>query len=218
MKQTHSSFSPSDGHGERPTDGLPPRQAEGDRRSPATGTRNGGRRTAPRRLTLSLCRGAMIAALYVVLTYLSSLFGLSSGVIQCRLSELLCILPALLPEAVPGLGLGCLLANLLTGGTIYDLTVGTACTVLGAVGARLLRRLPRPLCFLITLPTVVANALGVPAVILLSAAGAEQWSLFPYYALTVAAGELIAATVLGTLLYLTLTRPRNTRTATSRRR
>lgn len=199
-----SSLSPRylpDSHGQPPVS-----QSEVDSLATSPKVQHGGHRHAPRRLSLSLCRGAMIAALYVVLTYLSSLFGLSSGVIQCRLSEMLCILPALLPEAIPGLGLGCLLANLLTGGSVYDLIIGTLCTIFGAVGARLLRRLPRPLCFLLTLPTVVANALGVPAVILLSAAGHEQWSAFPYFALTVAAGELIAATGLGTLLYLTLTR------------
>lgn len=68
--------------------------------------------TSPaRRITES----AAIAALYVTLTWLSSLVGLSGGVIQFRLSEMLCILPCFTPAAIPGLAVGCLLANLLTG-------------------------------------------------------------------------------------------------------
>ena len=89
--------------------------------------------------TLYLTRGAMIAALYVALTYLSSLVGLASGAIQFRLSEMLCILPILLPEATLGLTLGCAIANLLTSGVIWDVIFGTLATFIGAVGARLLR-------------------------------------------------------------------------------
>ena len=59
--------------------------------------------------TLYLTRGAIIAALYIALTYVASIFGLSSGVIQFRISEVLCILPLFFPEAIPGLYIGCLL-------------------------------------------------------------------------------------------------------------
>jgi len=54
-----------------------------------------------------ITQGAMIAALYVVLTYLSSLFGLASGAIQVRLSEMLTVLPYFTPAAIPGLFIGC---------------------------------------------------------------------------------------------------------------
>ena len=64
---------------------------------------------------LFLTQAAMIAALYVVLTYIANLFGLASGVIQIRLSEMLCILPVFTPAAIPGLFIGCLLSNILTG-------------------------------------------------------------------------------------------------------
>ena len=67
-----------------------------------------------KRTALTLTRGGMIAALYVALTYASAIVGLSSGAIQLRLSEMLTVLPAFLPEAIPGLYLGCLIANLLT--------------------------------------------------------------------------------------------------------
>ena len=65
--------------------------------------------------TKALTRGAVIAALYVVLTLVSAALGLAGGAIQLRLSEALCILPYFCAEAVPGLAVGCFLANLLTG-------------------------------------------------------------------------------------------------------
>ena len=66
-------------------------------------------------------QAAMIAALYVVLTYITNLLGLASGTIQVRFSEALCILPVFTPAAIPGLFIGCLISNLITGGIIWDL-------------------------------------------------------------------------------------------------
>ena len=148
--------------------------------------------------TLSLARGGIIAALYVALTYASFLFGLSSGSIQLRLSEMLTILPAFLPEAIPGLYIGCIIANLLTGGSIYDILLGSLATLIGAIGARALRKF-HPL--LIAMPTVIANALIVPLVIILSAGGAETFASFPYFALTVGIGEFLSAGLLGWIAY-----------------
>ena len=65
--------------------------------------------------TKQLTTAAIIAALYTVLTYLTNLFGLANGVIQVRFSEMLTVLPVLTPAAIPGLTVGCLLSNLLTG-------------------------------------------------------------------------------------------------------
>ena len=148
--------------------------------------------------TLSLARGGIIAALYVALTYASFLFGLSSGAIQLRLSEMLTILPAFLPEAIPGLYIGCIIANLLTGGSIYDILLGSLATLIGAIGARMLRK-THPL--LIAMPTVIANALIVPLVIILSAGGEETFASFPYFALTVGIGEFLSAGLLGWIAY-----------------
>ena len=75
----------------------------------------------------------MIAAIYVVLTLLAAMFGLSSGVIQLRLSEALCLLPLIFPEAVVGLTLGCALANLITGCVFWDIIFGSVATLIGAV-------------------------------------------------------------------------------------
>ena len=61
--------------------------------------------------TRGLTRGALIAALYVVLCYLSTIFGLSSGAIQFRIAEALCVLPIFMVEAIPGLFIGCILSK-----------------------------------------------------------------------------------------------------------
>ncbi len=155
--------------------------------------------------SLYLTRAAMIAALYVALTYLSFALGISSGAIQFRLSEALCILPIFMPCAVIGLSVGCLIANIFTGAAIWDMIFGTLATFIGAVGARLLRSLPKKLLWLATLPTVIANAITVPLV-LIYAYGAEDAYLF--ILLTVTLGELVCASVLGTILCLSLKKTR----------
>lgn len=146
-----------------------------------------------------LCRGALVAALYVVLTWLCALVGMSSGVIQVRLSEALCVLPAFTGAAVPGLFVGCLLANLLTGSALPDVVFGSLATLIGALGAYFLRRRK----WLVPLPTVLANVLIIPFV-LRFAYGAE--GTIPYFMLTVGAGEVISAYICGMLLYAALVR------------
>ena len=146
-----------------------------------------------------LCRGALVAALYVVLTWLCALVGLDKGVIQLRLSEALCVLPAFTGAAVPGLFVGCLLANLLTGSALPAVVFGSLATLIGALGAYLLRRRK----WLVPLPTVLANALIIPFV-LRFAYGAE--GTIPYFMLTVGAGEVISAYICGMLLYAALVR------------
>lgn len=146
-----------------------------------------------------LCRGALVAALYVVLTWLCALVGMSSGVIQVRLSEALCVLPAFTGAAVPGLFVGCLLANLLTGSALPDVVFGSLATLIGALGAYFLRRRK----WLVPLPTVLANVLIIPFV-LRFAYSAE--GTIPYFMLTVGAGEVISAYICGMLLYAALVR------------
>lgn len=146
-----------------------------------------------------LCRGALVAALYVVLTWLCALVGLDKGVIQMRLSEALCVLPAFTGAAVPGLFVGCLLANLLTGSALPDVVFGSLATLIGALGAYFLRRHK----WLVPLPTVLANMLIIPFV-LRFAYSAE--GTIPYFMLTVGAGEVISAYICGMLLYAALVR------------
>ena len=83
---------------------------------------------------LFITQGAVIAAIYVVLTYIVSLLGLTNGVIQVRLSEALTILPVFTPAAIPGLVVGCVISNILTGAVIWDVIFGSLATLIGAVG------------------------------------------------------------------------------------
>ena len=150
---------------------------------------------------LYLTRGSVIAALYVVLTIVSAIFGLSSGVIQLRLSEALTVLPLFLPEAVPGLYVGCLIANLITGAAPFDLLFGSLATLLGALGTRLIRHIPRKIVWLSTLPTILSNALIIPPVLIFAYGATDAYW---FITLTVAIGEALSAGALGYLLYLSL--------------
>ena len=157
--------------------------------------------------TLYLCQAAMVAALYVVLTWMSAVLGLASSAIQCRLGEALCILPLFLPSAVPGLGVGCFVANLLFSPAPADLIFGTLATVLGAVGCRLIGRAWHSASFanLIvgTLPNVLANTVILPLVLRYAYGLTDVlWLL----AAQIGVGELISGTVLGVLLALALPR------------
>ena len=143
--------------------------------------------------TLFIARAAMIAAIYVTLTYFAAALNLASGAIQVRFSECLTVLPFFTPAAVPGLAVGCFLGNLLTGCLPADVVFGTIATLLGALGTRALRRHR----FLCTIPPVVANALIVPFVLVY--AYHIEGSL-PFFMLTVGAGEVIACMILGQVL------------------
>lgn len=150
-----------------------------------------------RKSALYLTRGAMIAALYVALTYFSNLFGLANGAIQFRISEALCILPIFLPEAVPGLFVGCLISNLITSANVFDIIFGSLATLIGAVGARLLRKLPAGLLWTATLPTVLSNMLIVPPVLIFAYGVTDAYL---WLVLTVGIGEIVCAGVGGTVL------------------
>lgn len=151
-----------------------------------------------KQITLYTTRGALIAALYVVLTLLSSAMGLSSGVIQFRFSEALCILPLFFPEAVPGLFVGCLISNLIAGGVIWDVIFGSIATLIGAIGARMLISMPEKYKWVATVPTILANIIIVPLV-LIYAYGAPDSYLF--LMLTVGIGEIVCAGFGGSGLY-----------------
>ena len=145
--------------------------------------------------TRYLTRGALVAAMYVALSYLSNLFGLASGVIQFRVSEVLCILPLFMPEAIPGLFIGCILSNIISGCVLWDIVFGSLATLIGAVGCYAMRRLPNKLKWLATLPNILANSIIVPFV-LMYAYGVDSGYFF--LMLTVGIGEVVCSGVLGT--------------------
>lgn len=145
----------------------------------------------------AITRGALVAALYVALTYLASVLGLASGVIQFRISEALCILPIFMPEAIAGLFIGCLLSNIFTGCLLWDVVFGSLATLIGALGAYYLRKLPNKLLWLATLPTILANAIIVP-IVLITVYGSTDSYFF--ILLTVTVGEVVCAGIGGTML------------------
>ena len=140
-------------------------------------------------LTRRICISGMVAALYAGLSLL--LPALSYGPVQFRLSEALCVLPAVLPEAVPGLALGCLLANLFSpmGLNVYDAVFGTLATLLAALCTRGLRRdlwkaaVPPVICNGVIIGLVLTYGYGVPLL----------WTNMA----TVAAGEAVVCFLLG---------------------
>ena len=154
---------------------------------------------------LFLCNGALVAALYVALTFLARLVGLDSGVIQVRFSEMLCILPIFMPASIPGLAIGCFLSNILVVSNVHwiDILVGPLATLIGAIGTYLLRKIK----WLAPLPAVLSNALIIPFV-LSYAYGAEEG--IPFLMLTVGIGELISVYGLGGMLMVSAKKFLNT--------
>ena len=152
--------------------------------------------------TRYVTQAALVAALYVVLTYLSAAIGLSSGVIQIRFSEALTILPYFMPSSIPGLFVGCILANSLTGCAVWDVIFGSIATLLGAIFTYLLRKKNK---FLAPIPPILANTIIVPFVLkfIYGFNGA-----LPYFFLTVFIGEVLSCGVLGMLLLIALEKNR----------
>lgn len=144
-----------------------------------------------------IAAGAVIAALYVVLTYLANTLGLASGAIQVRLSEILTIMPVFTPFAIPGLFIGCALANILTGCALWDVVFGSLATLIGAVGTYLLRKHS----VLAALPPILANAVIVPFVLLFVY---NLEGTYFYFFATVGIGEVISCGVFGTILLKSL--------------
>lgn len=147
-----------------------------------------------------ITHAAIIAALYVVLTLLANTLGLANYAIQIRFSEALTILPLFTPAAIPGLYIGCLLSNLLTGCIAWDIVFGPVATLLGALGTYALRRFHPVLG---TIPPIVSNVLIVPFVL---AYAYKLEGTIPYFMLTVGIGEIISCGVLGYLLWMVLKR------------
>ena len=153
------------------------------------------KQTKNRKMLIYICTAGVIGALYTAITVFIGPLG--NAAIQCRISEALCVLPIFTFAAIPGLTLGCLISNLITGCLWQDVLFGTLATLIGGVGARLLKRLP----YLAPLPTVIANTVIVPLV-LAYAYRAEEG--IPLLMLTVGVGEIISAYVLGLALYISL--------------
>lgn len=156
-----------------------------------------------------LSYAAIIAAVYVVLTI--SIAPFAWGPIQFRVSEMLCVLPLFTPAAIPGVTLGCLIANIMIGSPLPDIVFGSLATFIGALltfiltkkarengretemKARVLAILPPILSNSIIIPFVLKYAYGLPDAV---------W----FMAVTVGIGEVLAVGVLGNILITVLKR------------
>ena len=143
-----------------------------------------------------LSYGAMIAAVYVVLTV--AFQPISFGPVQFRISEALCILPYFTPAAIPGLFVGCIIANLFGGAIPVDILFGSIATLIGAVFTYKLRNCSR---FLAPIPPIAANSIIVPFVLRF---GYGVNLPIPLMILTVGIGEVVSCAVIGLILQTAL--------------
>ena len=149
--------------------------------------------------TAFITRAAAIAAVYVVLTLVFA--PISYGEVQVRISESLTILPFFTPAAVPGLFIGCLIANITGGAVIWDIIFGSIATLLGAIGTYMLRSNR----WLAPLPPIISNTVIVPLVLRFSYGVPLP---IPLLMVFIAIGEIISCYVLGEILLTVLAKYR----------
>lgn len=135
-----------------------------------------------------LAQGGAIAALYVLLTLILPLT--IPGSVELRLSEALTVLPVLTPAAIPGLAVGCVLANLMHGAEMLDVVFGSLATLLAACGTYFFRKN----IWIAALMPAVSN--GVIVGLLLYFVYAVPMPLYVCM-LSVAAGEAIICCLVG---------------------
>jgi len=150
--------------------------------------------------TRFITHAALIAALYVVLTLIANAFGLANYAIQVRFSEALTILPFFTPAAIPGLFLGCIISNTITGCMLLDTIFGSLATLIGAVGTYHISRVLKHNTlseYVAPIPPIIANMIVVPLVL---AYVYKLEGAIWYFVLTVGAGEIISCGILGIIL------------------
>ncbi|MCI9680363.1 MAG: QueT transporter family protein [Lachnospiraceae bacterium] len=149
---------------------------------------------------LFMSQAAMIAAIYVVLCI--AFAPISYGAIQVRVAEALTILPYFTPAAIPGLFIGCLIANFAGGSIMIDVIIGSLATLLGAIGTWLLRKKSR---YLAPLPPILTNTLLVPYVLRY---GYGEPLPIPFLMATVGIGEIAACGIMGLVVLTVLNKYR----------
>ena len=138
--------------------------------------------------TTYLIRAGIIAAIYFVLTVLFE--PISFGAVQFRISEAMAILPLYMPEAVPGLFIGCFIANIFGGLGLVDIFFGSLVTL---IAAYITSKAPNK--YIAILPPILLNAFIVSIWV-------SKFSKLPYIvtAGTIGFGEFISAGILGIIL------------------
>ena len=145
--------------------------------------------------TAFITQTAIIAALYAALTWIFA--PISFWAVQFRVSEALCILPYFTPAAIPGVTIGCVLGNLITGAPIWDVIFGSLATLIGAIGSYLLKNNK----WLVPIPPIVSNMLIIPWVLKFAYSATDA---VPFMMLTVGIGEILAIYGLGMILLIAL--------------
>ena len=152
--------------------------------------------TSNRQKTVQLTQAAIIAALYIALTFIANALGLSNFAVQVRFSESLTILPYFTKASIPGLFIGCLLSNILTGCALPDIVFGSLATLLGTLITYALRKSK----WLAPIGPIISNTIIIPFVLLYAYGIRPLWFSF----VTVAAGEIISCGLLGMFLLFSL--------------
>lgn len=145
--------------------------------------------------TIKLARSAIIGALYFVLTYF--LAPISYGPLQFRVAEAFTLLPLLFPEAIVGLSIGCLLANVFSAYGWYDMVFGTLATLIAAVLTYLIGKWLREKKLVFraligSIPPILVNAILLPLIWLLFSGDTMYWLNF----------AMILATQTGTIIVI----------------
>lgn len=149
-----------------------------------------------------IAQGAVIAALYVVLTVVFA--PISFGPVQLRVAEALCIMPLFTSAAVPGLFIGCLIGNIIGGGIVVDVIVGSLATLIGAWIGRMLRNNR----WLVPVPAILSNTILIPFVLYYGYGFTD--TVIPVLALQIFIGEVGGCFVLGELLATALLKRKGT--------
>lgn len=126
-----------------------------------------------RRITVS----AVVAAVYTALTLLMQ--PIAFGAAQIRLSEGLTMMAFVFPEAVPGLAIGCFLANLLGGGALADIIIGTLATLLAAFMSSRVKNIWIAGLF----PVLLNTAMVAPVIVYYYMGGGSFWVYLGYMAI-----------------------------------
>lgn len=154
-------------------------------------------------LTKKIVITAVISSLYVVLTAVSSILGLSYSVVQFRLSEALTILPVFSPYAITGLTLGCFISNLFSPFGIVDIIFGTLSTFISAHFTRMLSNITfKKIPILSPLPPIVVGAVFIGAILTFLLPQGFSVYAFIFSAFSVGLGQFAVCYGLGIPLFL----------------
>lgn len=153
--------------------------------------------------TVYLTKASATGALYAVLTLIGAVFGLSYGGIQFRFSEALCVLPLFTASAVPGIAIGCFVANIFSSVTPLDMIIGTVASLVAGVLTRKCRNITvKGFPLLSLMFPVCINAVFVGFELALVSGEKSFFTVFAVEALSVGVGEAAVIFTLGSVLVL----------------